>query len=332
MKRCLCLFLTVVLLFLFAACAAPSPAAQAGLQASPASDGDDAFAQTLYLENAGRTLAVSERPQRVLTLGPNCTELFAALGLDSLVVGRSLVNHSRGPLEEYAQAVNAIPILNQGSATREAILSSGADFIYALDWEISDEGCNLEETAQYGMTVYVNSATSLEEQYQEIRDIGAIFGVTQAAEALIADQQARIETVGQALHGLEPIDVLVYDSGGDGVFTCSGINFESLLVELAGGRNLFDDLDDKQWVTVSYEEVLARQPDLILIHDYDAPSVEEKIAEIQANPILSQLDCVRQGRFATITLESVLPGVRMAYAVENLALAFHPEAFSEAGE
>lgn len=196
MKRCLCLFLTVVLLFLFAACAAPSPAAQAGLQASPASDGDDAFAQALYLENAGRMLAVSERPQRVLTLGPNCTELFAALGLDSLVVGRSLVNHSRGPLEEYAQAVNAIPILNQGSATREAILSSGADFIYALDWEISDEGCNLEEAAQYGMTVYVNSAASLEEQYQEIRDIGAVFGVTQAAEALIADQQARIEAVG----------------------------------------------------------------------------------------------------------------------------------------
>ena len=31
-------------------------------------------------------------------------------------------------------------------------------------------------------------------------------------------------------------------------------------------------------------------------------------------------------------VESVLPGVRMAYAVENLALAFHPEAFSEAGE
>ena len=57
MKRCLCLFLTVVLLFLFAACAAPSPAAQAGLQASPASDGDDAFAQTLYLENAGRAPA-----------------------------------------------------------------------------------------------------------------------------------------------------------------------------------------------------------------------------------------------------------------------------------
>ena len=34
-------------------------------------------------------------------------------------------------------------------------------------------------------------------------------------------------------------------------------------------------------VTVSYEEVLARNPDVILIHDYDSPSVEEKIAEIK---------------------------------------------------
>lgn len=63
--------------------------------------------------------------------------------------------------------------------------------------------------------------------------------------------------------------MLVYDSGNDGVFTCSGTNFESLLVGFAGGDNIFKDLNEKQWVTVSYEEVLARDPDVILIHDYD---------------------------------------------------------------
>ena len=45
--------------------------------------------------------------------------------------------------------------------------------------------------------------------------------------------------------------------------------FESLLVGFAGGDNIFKDLNEKQWVTVSYEEVLARDPDVILIHDYD---------------------------------------------------------------
>ena len=281
------------------------------------------------LDNYGREVVIEKKPEKVLTLGPNCTELFAALGLESYVVGRSLVNHSRGPLPEFADAVNAIPELNHASATREAILSSGADFIYALDWEISDSGCNIEEVAQYGMTVYVNSATTLEQMYQEILDIGRIFGVEDRAEAYVAQQKARIAAVAEKIGGLDPVNVLVYDSGNDGVFTCSGINFESLLIQTAGGSNIFSDLDSKQWVTVSYEEALAREPDVILIHDYDSPSVEEKIAEIKANPTLSQLDCVKNDRFAVITLESVLPGDRLAYTVETLAAAFFPDAFSE---
>ena len=280
------------------------------------------------VENYGRTVTVDKRPEKVLTLGPNCTELFAALGLSDLVVGRSLVNHSRGPLPEYADAVNAIPQLNYSSATREAIISSGADFIYALDWEIGDAGCNIEEVAGYGMDVYVNAAVTIDEMYAEIEDIGKIFGIEDTAAAFIEDQKARIQAVVDKIAGQEPVNVLVYDSGNDGVFTCSGVNFESLLIGLAGGKNLFDDLTDKQWITVSYEEVLARNPDVILIHDYDAPSVEEKIAEIKANPTLSLLPCVQNDRFAVITLESVLPGDRMAYAVEALAADFYPELFN----
>lgn len=293
-------------------------------------DNNDQQAEEGYpitIDNYGRQLEITKRPQKVLTLGPNCTELFAALGLSDLVVGRSLVNHSRGPLPEYADAVNAIPELNHASATREAIISSGADFIYALDWEISEDGCNIDEVAQYGMTVYVNSATTVEQMYQEILDLGKIFGVEDRAEALVADQKARIAAVHEKIKDKQPLNVLVYDSGNDGVFTCSGTNFESLIVSLAGGKNIFNDIDSKQWVTVSYEEALARQPDVILIHDYDSPGVDEKIAEIKANPTLAKLDCVKNERFATITLESVLPGDRMAYAVETLAKAFYPDIF-----
>lgn len=281
------------------------------------------------VENYGREVTIDKRPERVLTLGPNCTELFVALGLGDLVIGRSLVNHSRGPLEEYADAVEAIPMLNYSSATREAILTSGADFTYALDWEVGDSGLDIEEAEGYGIKSYINSAVTLEEQYAEIMDIGAIFGIEEEAQAFVDDQEARIAAVGEKLAGQDPVKVLVYDSGNDGVFTCSGINFETLLVELAGGKNIFDDLTERQWITVSYEEVLAREPDVILIHDYDAPSVEEKIAEIKADPTLSQLDCVKNERFAIIALESVLPGDRMAYAVESMAADFYPEIFGE---
>lgn len=306
--------------------AGPASAGEESTEAAESTDAEEG-AYPITFDNYGREVTITRKPEKVLTLGPNCTELFAALGLQDYVVGRSLVNHSRGPLDEFADAVNSIPQLNYSSATREAILTSGADFIYALDWEIGDEGCNLDEVGDYGMTVYVNSATTLDEQYQEILDIGKIFGIEDTAEAYVEDQKARIEAVQEKLKDEEPVKVLVYDSGNDGVFTCSGVNFESLLVGLAGGNNLFEDLTDKQWVTVSYEEVLARNPDIILIHDYDSPSVEEKIAEIKANPTLSQLDCVKNERFATITLESVLPGDRMAYAVESMAAVFYPDVF-----
>mgnify|MGYP004547546447 CR=1 FL=1 len=182
------------------------------------------------VENYGRTVTVEQCPQRVLTLGPNCTELFAALGLQDLVIGRSLVNHSRGPLPEYADAVDSIPQLNYSSATREAVLSSGADFVYAIDWEIGDTGCNIEEAEKNGMQVYVNSATTLEEQYEEILDLGKIFGIESRAEEFVAEQKARIQAVQDKIAGQQPLKVLVYDSGNDGVFTCSGTNFESLLV------------------------------------------------------------------------------------------------------
>lgn len=332
MKKVICTMLAlVVLLSVLAACGgqgAPSGSGSGEGSASPAQTSDSG-AYPMAFDNYGRQVTVTQKPQKVLTLGPNCTELFVALGLQDYVIGRSLVNHSRGPLEEYAGGVNAIPVLNNASATREAILSSGADFIYALDWEISDTGCNIQEAAQYGMTVYVNSATTLEEQYQEILDIGKIFGVEESARQFVDDQRARIQAVQDAVTGQEPLDVLVYDSGSNGVFTCSGSNFESLLIQMAGGHNIFDDLTDQQWVTVSYEEVLARDPDVILIHDYDSPSLEEKIAEIKSNPTLAQLECVQQERFASITLESVLPGNRMAYAVERMAVAFYPEIFAD---
>lgn len=283
----------------------------------------------ITLDNYGREVTINKRPEKVLTLGPNCTELFVALGLSDLVIGRSLVNHSRGPLDEYKEEVESIPQLNYGSATREAIISSGADFIYALDWEISDEGCNIEEAESYGMNVYVNSATTVEQQYQEILDLGKIFGVEDRAQEYVNSQKERIATVQEKIKDQTPLNVLVYDSGNDGVFTCSGINFESLLVDLAGGKNIFDDLDERQWVTVSYEEVLQRNPDIILIHDYDSPSVEAKINEIKTNPTLANLDCVKNERFATITLESVLPGNRIAYAVESLAKDFYPDLFTD---
>lgn len=296
-----------------------------GCQSAPTQKEEQGKTQTF--DNYGRTVEITKVPEKVLTLGPNCTELFIALGLQDKIIGTTLSNHSRGPLDEYKEAYEKIPELTHASATREAVLSSGADFIYGIDWEFGEEALDLDELTTFGITTYMNSATTLDQIYQEISDLGKIFQIEDKAEAFIQDQKERIAQVETKVATQESIKVLVYDSGGNGVFTCSGSNFETLLIEKAGGKNIFDDLNSAQWVTVSSEEVLHRQPDVILIHDYDTPSLEEKIKEIKADPALSQLECVKQERFVSIPLESVLPGDRMAYTIEHLAQGFFPSLF-----
>lgn len=310
MKLVLALFLTVGLV---------------GCRTQPESN--NSSSEKMTFNNYGRTVEITEVPSKVLTLGPNCSELFCALGLEEYIIGNTLDNHSRGPLDEYKEAYAKIPELNYSSATREAVMTSGADFIYGIDWEFGEEALSLDELEQFGINVYMNSASTLEEIYQEIRDIGKIFNIEDRAEAFIQQQKQRIQKVQDVVSKQEPIKVLVYDSGGNGVFTCSGTNFETLLIEQAGGQNIFDDLKEAQWVTVSSEEVLSRQPDVIVVHDYDSPSLEEKITEIKNDPALSQLDCVKNNRIVSMTLESVLPGDRMAYAIETFAKGFFPDQF-----
>lgn len=272
-------------------------------------------------ENYHRLVTVTDVPQAVLTFGPNNSELFVALGLEDKVIGNSLDNHSRGALDEFAEGYAKIPELTYGSATREAVLTSGADFIYGIDWEFGEEALDIAELEKNGITVYVNAAKTIDQSFQEIMDISTIFGVSNRAEKFIKEQKERLAAVKERVTG-EPVKVLVYDSGESGIFTASQSNFETRLIEAAGGVNIFSDKTDKEWMTVSTEEVLQRDPEVIIIHDYDAPSVEEKLAKIKSDPVLSQMEAVKKERFVIISLESVLPGPRIAYAVERLASGF----------
>lgn len=329
MKKALSLLLALALCLSVVSCAktdapvtAPTPNATLDLPVE-----ESTVVYPLTFDNYGRAITVEAAPERVLALGPNCAELLVALGLGDKIIGTSLRNHSRGPLPEYAAEYEVLPELNHSSATREAVISSGADFIYGIDWEFGGSGLDTDELATYGMVTYINSATTVEQQYQEIRDIGKIFGVEARAEAFIADQQARLASVQAKISGKEMPKVLICDSIDAGVFTATGVNFANELFALAGGNNVFGDLTEKAWITVSNEEVLAREPEVIVVFDYDAPSAEEKIAQIKADPSLSQLECVKNDKFVILSLESVLPGDRIAFAVETLAEGFYPDVF-----
>lgn len=281
--------------------------------------------EAIKIDNYGRELRIEKKPQKVVTAGPNCSEVFVALGLTDLIVGNSADNHSRGPLTEYAEEYAKIPELTYGYPTMEAVVTSGADFVYGIDWVFGDD-FSVENLEEYGITVYMNAATTYDDIWKEITDLGKIFEVEKAAQDFITKEKSELKAVTEKVKGQQPLKVLVYDSGGDTIYTAGGPNIETLFIETAGGENIFKDLD-KAWVTASYEEVLKRDPDVIIIHDYDVPGIEEKINEIKAHPLLSGLTCVKNEKFIILSLEDALPGSRTSYCVKTIAKGCYPELF-----
>ena len=89
------------------------------------------------------------------------------------------------------------------------------------------------------------------------------------------------------------------------------------LITLAGGQNIFADVED-DWTTVSWEEVLARRPELVIIHVYDhlgQADAAAKRAQLAKLPGLGGIPS------ATLPLGCSLGGLRSAEGLERLRRA-----------
>lgn len=318
MKRLISFILCLCILFALCACNTSAP------QSTPEPTEPVPSYEPVSFTNYGRSVTVKALPEKVVTAGPNCTEVFCALGLADRVVGKFMENHSQGALPELSEAVSGIPTLFAGYPSLEDILGSGCDFLYASSWIFDDE-LALAELENAGITVYVSEAADHDGLWTELRTLAKIFGVD--AEAVISSETGRIDAVSAALSGTEPKKVLVLDSFvGEQVFTAGGSNIESAYIEAAGGINVFAELE-KPWNAVSREDVLAANPDYVIIHDYKGSGFDDKIAALKADPMLSNLDCLRNGRIIMLPLENVMPGMRSAESIEIIAKTMFPEQF-----
>lgn len=95
------------------------------------------------------------------------------------------------------------------------------------------------------------------------------------------------------------------------------------MIEAAGGINIMEDVE-KSWTEVSWEPVIERNPQAIVIVNYGDVSAEQKIAFMKENSAFKSLDAVKNDRFVVLDYVEATPGPRNIDAIGRLADAFHP--------
>lgn len=267
-------FLVLAAALLLAACSAE--------EANTAKVKSEQAEQTekVVIENEGFVNEYEEAPKRAISLNQHVTEIMLALGLEDSMAGTAFLdNEIYEPLQE---AYDKVPVLAEQYPSKEQVISAEADFLYG-GWDSAFNEKNIatrEELKELGINSYLQSssvkvAPTLEDIYSDIRNISKIFRVEERGEKLIAQMNQEIEAITSQLPEVkEPLDVLVYDSGETDVFTATQ-NFMNTLVTMSGGHNVFGDVKGN-WATVSKEDAVEREPDVIVVIDYGSTTAEQK--------------------------------------------------------
>ncbi|WP_333847918.1 ABC transporter substrate-binding protein [Phaeobacter italicus] len=289
------------------------------------------------VDSCNRQVTFEAPPTAAVSNDVNLTEMMLVLGLADRMVGYTGISGWKTLDEEMRAGVEQLPELSAKYPTKEVLLGAEADFYFAgWNYGMKVGGEVTPQTLQpFGIAVYELTEScihigekpkvSMEDMYADIENLGKIFGVEDKATALIEGYRAELAALAPDRAGdQKPPRVFVYDSGEESPFTAGRYAMPTALIEAAGGTNIMDDFE-KSWATVTWEEVVERNPEIVVIVNYGNVTAEEKRAFMMNNPAFAEMDAVKNDRFVTLEYVEATPGPRNIKAIKKLAAAFWPQ-------
>ncbi len=289
------------------------------------------------VKSCNRDVTFEAAPKRAVSQDINLTEMMLALGLTGNMAGYSGISGWYKMDAALKERLGSLPELAPQRPTKEVLLAADADFLFAgwnyglkVGGELTPDtllplGIKVYELTESCIHIMKKDKSSMDDMYNDILNIGRIFGVEEKAVALVYGYKREIAAATAAVDGAgEAPKVFVYDSGEEKPFTAGRFAMPTALIEAAGGRNIMEDVETS-WTEVGWEPVIERNPDIVLIVDYGAVSAAEKIDFMRRNPAFKDIPAVKNNRFVILPYAQATPGPRNIEAVKALAAAFHPK-------
>jgi iron complex transport system substrate-binding protein len=295
------------------------------------------------ISDCGATTTFTRAPLRAVSNDINTTEDMIALGLESHMVGEFAASGGLPAGQpfptQYAPDFKRIHEVSSNYFTLEQLVALRPDFLFA-GW---DYGLQIGTTltpgnlAKYAIKTLVLSescarvqaskqSVSVDDTFQDLSNLGQVFGVTQRADAVIESMKAQIAAVESRVASLPPVTVFDYDSGTSAPFTGPGLAMVNAEITKGGGTNVFANLK-QSWTSVSWEQVVRADPQCIVINNYGTPTAAQKRQFLETSPITKDLTAVKNRCFLPLTYDEVTPGPRNSEAIVAIAHWLHPAAF-----
>ena len=203
------------------------------------------------------TRAEAAPAKRVITLSPDLAELVWTAGAGPTLVGT--IEHS-----DYPPQARAIPRVGDAYGLDfERIGALHPDLILA--WDGGTPLRWIERLRELGYRVVAMGVRRLEDVARELEDIGELTGQEELAHAAAKSYLEHLQSLRAEYQGADPVTVF-FEISAQPLYTVGGPHVITAMIELCGGRNVFEDLRVLA-ADVSREAVLGRDPQVIIAAD-----------------------------------------------------------------
>lgn len=262
--------------------------------------------------------SLAATPQRIVSTAPSITEMLFALGAGDRVVG--VTTYCRFP----AEARQKPKIGGYASPDVEAILRQRPDLVVILA-DRPDLSSKLSAFRLPTLSVRQERLADIE---RSIGMLAAQLGLETRGRELAAGIRRDLARVSGSVSGLPRRTVLFVVGRNPGsltdIYTPGGGSYIDELITFAGGSNVFRDVT-VPYAKVSLEEILARDPDVIVdISDQGALNTANREPIQRLWERFPSLRAVRNHNVHILTDDIfVVPGPRVTNAVAALARVIH---------
>lgn len=305
--------ISLILSLLLAACApvaTPAPSAAPAATAAPIK----------LTDGLKREVTLAAPAKRIVSLAPSNTEILFALGLGAQVVGVD-------DFSDYPSEAKKLPSVggSMGKYNLEAITALKPDLVLAAEINTPEQ---VKAIQDLGLIVfYLSNPQTLEGMLTSLQIVARLGGVEGKANELAQSLQARIDAVKSKISAATQKPTVYYelDATDPGKpYTAGPGTFVDNLISLAGGQNIAADMTSP-WGQISSEQIIARNPDIILLGDAAYGVTPESVGQ---RPGFSAINAVKNAQVLTFDDNLVSrPTARLVDGLETLAKLIHPDLF-----
>lgn len=284
--------------------------------------GEGTFPVTVT-DAAGREVTVEKQPERLVSGYYISSSLLIALGVKDRMVGIEDKAASRSIYTLSAPELAELPSV--GSAKQpdvEMMISLNPDLVI-LPQKLKDVAGTLDELGIPAILVNPENGEQLKET------VMLLATVTGSDGAALLTEYARLEEKASALTA-DAAKPKVYLGGNSAMLKTAGSGmYQNTMLTLAGGENVAAEITDGSWAEISYEQLLAWNPEVIIL----AADASYTVDDVIGDPILAEVSAVKDEKVyampsAPEAWDSPVPGTVLGslWIVSKL----YPERYSEA--